>query len=266
MANKTINDLTTQTAIVGTDYLPYWDVSAVATRKVTPNYINLILLGQGNTFTAGQIFAPTSTSDTGFTVNMPAGTTASAYIARMGGTLRSLSLFSDVTGYLHITDYDYGAGAAGSYVEVGRNTNASNGAGFIRMRARGSTTYRIWPDTAGQLRIHTADPTNANDVAGTVVGTQVSMADAKNLLGEVGDPREALKSIIDAAKNGLRRFNYKSGAFNNQEFEGIVTDLAPRYGLDRDEEHPTGKSLNEIQLFADLIQAVAYLAEKIEGK
>lgn len=263
MSNYTINNLSELTGAVGGDYVALWDVSASQTKKVTLTNIWAAVMATANTFTAGQVIAPVSTSDTGFSVNMPSGTTASMLVGRVAGTLRALLLFSSTTGYFKLEDVDLGSGNAGSYVSIGRNNNATNGAGFIRMVARGGSTYRVWIDNAGNARVHTADPTNANDLAGTVIGTQTSMAEAKNLLGEVGDPAEALRSIVEAAKTGLRRFTYKSGSFNGEEFEGVVTDLAPRYGMDRDSEHPAGKSLNEVQLFADLIRAVALIAEKV---
>ena len=86
-------------------------------------------------------------------------------------------------------------------------------------------------------------PTNAQDGSGTVVGTQTSSLDSKNIIEPFTDYGRALNAIIDAP---LFDFTYKSGAFGSQRFTGIVTDYAPTFGMDRDDTHPAGKSLNEI--------------------
>lgn len=61
----------------------------------------------------------------------------------------------------------------------------------------------------------------------------------------------------------VRGFTYKSGAFQGARFEGVVVDYAPAYGMDRDTEHPAGKSLNEVNILGDLLRAVAYLTERV---
>lgn len=263
MANYTINNLTELTGTAVGDFVPIWDTSAAVTRKSTLTNLFAAVAGAANTFTAGQVFAPTSTSQVPITITQPSGMSTFAF--KISDSVGQRFAIQFISGFsrLYINDTDMGAGAAGSHVRIGRNSNASAGAGFIAMASRGGTDYRVWTDNTGVLRIHTGDPTNANDTAGTVVGAQTSMAEAKNLLGDVGDPVEALRAIISAARNGMKRFDYKSGAFNGEVFEGIVTDLAPRYGMDRDDAHPQGKALNEIQLLGDLVRAVAFIAEKI---
>jgi hypothetical protein len=59
-------------------------------------------------------------------------------------------------------------------------------------------------------------------------------------------------------------FTYKSGAFNNQRFTGIVTDYAPTFGMDRDAEHPHGKSLNEVTAHGYTFAAIKALHSRIE--
>lgn len=264
MANKTINDLTALTGVVSADYVAVWDASGAVTRKVTLANIFDVLLGQSNTFTNTITIQPSSGTSHGQRIYMPSGTTSSALLAYYNNTLRIQALAQATFNYLMMRSDDLGTDAAGAYLGAGRNTNSGTpAAGHVQLDNRAGTVYRLWPDASGNLRIGTTAPNNANDSSGTVVGTQTSMADAKDLLGDVGDPSEALQAIVMAAQNGIKRFAYKSGAFGGEEFEGIVTDLAPRYGMDRDAEHPAGKSLNEIQLFGDLIRAVALIAERL---
>jgi hypothetical protein len=88
------------------------------------------------------------------------------------------------------------------------------------------------------------------------------MLAAKTLLSNIPDSMQSLRYLLDA-KDALRSFVYKSGSFNSEEFFGIVTDFAPRYGMDNN------KSLNEITLFGDLVNAISEIVarlEKLEGE
>lgn len=268
MATKTVNDLPELTSVASGDFALLWDISSSSTMKATFTNIFNLLLAQANTFTAALTIQPSSLGSHGLIINSPAGTTNLSLRVQLNGVNYFYLLYpghaNAPSAGAVIPAVDGGNNLAGPYIEIDRNTNATKpGSGFIRLMARTGTTYRVWPDNTGVLRIHTADPIYDNDVLGTVVGAQTSMADAKNILGEVGDPMEALRAIVGAAQDGMRRFRYKSGAFDNQEFEGIITDLSPRYGMDRDKNHPAGKALNEIQLFGDLIRAVALIADKL---
>ena len=64
---------------------------------------------------------------------------------------------------------------------------------------------------------------------------------------------DALAALV-AAADLVRRFTYKSNAFDGQEFSGVVLDGAElqRYGQDADAEHPAGKSLNIINAIGDM--------------
>ena len=154
----------------------------------------------------------------------------------------------------------------GPHITIHRNNNASTpSSGFLHMVNRSGTAIALWFDQFGILRGNTSTPTSANDLAGAVIGSQTSSLDSKYILPNASaQPEEAIQHIVTAAKKALRRFTYKSGAFSHEEFEGIVTDFAPRYGMDRDPDHPAGKSLNEIVLFHDLIRSVEYLYEKVQ--
>lgn len=76
--------------------------------------------------------------------------------------------------------------------------------------------------------------------------------------------RRIVAERVRLGAEAVRRFVYRSGAFGGEEFEGVVTDLAPAYGMDRDEEQPAGKSLNEIQILGDLLRMVDSLAQRVD--
>lgn len=202
-------------------------------------------------------------SDAPLTINT-AISTPSLIVQRSGTDAVQLNALSGDRG-VAMPSFD-NAASYGPYVNIGRNSNASTPAsGHIIIRNLNNQYYSLWVDASANLRIVAgAQPTNATDTGGTVVGTQTSMAAAKHLFDDVTPIGEVLASIQQAAAAAVKRFTYRSGAFNGEAFEGVVTDLAPRYGMDRDDEHPAGKSLNEITLLGDLVRAVAWIAIELE--
>ena len=266
MSNVTINALPNIAALATGDKVAVWDVSAGIMGYATVSQVrgSAAVTDAQNTFTAGQIIQPVSTSQTGLDIYMPASVTGAALNARYSGTSRvTVATLADES-YVALASADFGDNIKGPYITLGRNSNGTKpGAGFFVMTNRAGSAYRLWIDASGNVRTGVVAVNYDNDGAGTVVGTQTSAADSKNILGEVEGADVALRHVLNAATGGLKTFNYKSGAFGGQIFEGIVTDLYPRYGMDRDEAHPAGKSLNEIQLFSDLIQSVALLAKAI---
>lgn len=264
MANYTINNLSELTGVVASDLVPVWDVSASGTRKATITNLLAGLMAAANSFTANQTISPVATTDDGLTVVMPNATTRYAVVVRDSALSSHFLLSVDVDdATIFLNGGDFGNNAVGPSVRLTRNTNGTKpGTAFFSLMNRAGTAYRVWPDASGNLRIHTADPIYDNDGLGTVIGTQTSSLDSKDVLGAVGDPMEALAAILEAAQS-LVKFQYKSGAFGGEIFEGIVTDFSPRYGMDRDEEHPAGKSLNVIQILGDLIRSVALIAEHV---
>ncbi len=292
MTNKTINDLNEQVSPAAGDFLALWVTGSAAMRKVTrANLVGATLTGGGaiatggytltmpatgtaallatvNTFTRGPTISPTNTSDHGININMPAGvaTTARAIRVTLDSTLRANLQIDDTHAYFSIATYDDGA-MEGPYLILGRNNNASTpAAGFINMTDKGGQGYRVWPDDSGVVRVHTADPTNANDTAGAVVGSQTSNVLYKDVKGSPVSDADALAHLIAAAEQ-VQRFTYKSGAYNNQEFSGLVLDgeTMDRYGMDADAEHPAGKSLNLINVVGDLLLAVRNLTARLEA-
>lgn len=53
-----------------------------------------------------------------------------------------------------------------------RKTTAGNVAPVYALENKNGSTYYLWVDANGKLRIHTSDPLSAGDTAGTIVGTQ----------------------------------------------------------------------------------------------
>lgn len=253
-----ITDLSTASSVGTGDYLV---ISQSGTdKKVVAG--KLAILAQSQTFLDAQAIAPTSTSVNGLEVNMPTSTTGKGLQLKYNGTERAY-LKGTSAGVEFILSAVNGGSANGPYLAVLNNNNASTpAAGAVIMRNRGGTDYSIWPDASGNLRINTALPTSALDTAGTVIGTQTSSLDSKHITGDPVSMDQVLAAVQQGAK-AVRRFTYKSGAYNGEEFSGIVTDLAPRYGMDRDEEHPAGRSLNVINAIGDMMILLADLAQRV---
>ena len=195
-------------------------------------------------------------------VDMPTSATGRAYRWAYNGVERGYIRADAAASFMFLSAFDNGA-SVGPSIAVGKNNNASTpAAGYIQLTPKTASARRLWVDDTGLLRIHTADPTNANDTAGTVVGAQTSSLDAKDIAGDALGVGEILDHIAQGAA-AVRRFTYKNGSFGGEEFSGIVVDYAPRYGMDRDAEHPHGKSLSIITAIGDLMIAVDYLARRV---
>ena len=231
-----IENLNSCTDPTGGDYLWIVDASAGSTdkdRKVDVS--ECALTGVANSFTGAQPFYGKLTHGEAFSV-------------------------------LTLSAGNVGRNASGKILIVGRNNNAATpAAGQVRIEARDGTAYRIWPDNTGVLRIWTSNPTYSTDTSGTVVGAQTSSLDAKYLVAGMTSIEDVLAAVQQGAE-AVRRFTYKSGAYNGEEFEGVVVDYAPRYGMDCDEEHEAGKSLNLINAVGDLLRAVAWLVEREQAR
>jgi hypothetical protein len=192
--------------------------------------------------------------------------------------LTILNGVSDVFGldshYAYFSDFDNST-LGGTYLSLGRNNNGTTpAAGYLSLAMRTGAYRPIWIDASNQVRVMTdlTALSNTTDTGGVVVGTQSSSLATKDVLGDPVTPDEALLHVLAAAKDAVKRFRYKpalegdesSRPFNGEEFSGIITDYAERYGMDRDEEHPAGKSLNVITAIGDLMLAVAELAKRVE--
>jgi len=68
-------------------------------------------------------------------------------------------------------EYGNGSSARG-IIWLHRKTTDGNVAPVYALENKNGSTYYLWVDANGKLRIHTSDPLTAGDTAGTIVGTQ----------------------------------------------------------------------------------------------
>lgn len=244
------------------DWLWLVDSSAGATDKDRRVNAGLVpWTNVANTFTK-TVMVEDPASTAAITVKARTNGLQSILLWTVSGVTRGAISCSPADSSIGLNAFDNGEGN-GTYLSLQRNSNASTpAAGFLMMQNRSGSSYRVWVDASGLLRTGVIYPTFANDSAGTVVGSQTSSLDSKELLGPAVDGAEALLFVAEGAE-AVRRFTYKSGAFGGEEFSGLVVDYAPRYGMDRDDEHPAGKSLNVVTAVGDLMLAVAHLAERV---
>lgn len=163
----------------------------------------------------------------------------------------------------------YGGGAvAGASLTVGRNQTGSGAAGFVLFNDKNNGASCVWLDAAGNLRIisGSSGPTESgsiSDTGGTVVGAQTSSRDMKDVLGLFIDRPVALRTVLDTP---LYRWKYKpNSGIQGEEFMGIITDESPMFGMDRDEAHPGGRSLNVPNAIGLLVASVQELKLQINA-
>jgi hypothetical protein len=229
----------------GTDQIAVWDTASGTQGRQTINQLITLMAGTfatlagGNTFSGSQVMTGT--------LGVQAAMSAYAWTQ---------------------ADRAAGAGQRGAYIFLGRNSDDST-PGTIQLTCSagsGGTLVYVWSDDSGNLRIKrgfSADwPTGANrNTDGVVVGTQTSSLDTKDVIEELSPIEDVLGWVAEGAA-AVRRFTYKDGTNNGEEFEGVVVDYAGRYGSDVDETHPNGKSLNTINAIGDLLRAVDYLTQQ----
>jgi hypothetical protein len=174
-------------------------------------------------------------------------------------TLQSLStkLTLLASGNLVLASRDRANGSAGPVLEIGRNTNATNsGAGSVNFLSKDGTNGYVWQDAAGNMRINTVTPSNANDTAGTIIGAQTSTRDTKQDITDFTDYAGALQKIVDAP---LHTFRYI------KEVEGYGADspLAKvRIGYIADEvpsEFMVGNVIDQVSVNGLLLGAIKEL-------
>lgn len=257
----TISDLATLSSAASGDLL-------VIRRSTTDYKIDAGLAAWTNTattFTRSVVNAPSVLSDAAFSANMAASTTGRAYRWQYDGTLRGHINTFETENSMSLLAFDNSTGG-GCFIAVQRNSNSTTpSAGYVTLHTRAGTSRHLWVDNGFLLRISsgTTAPLNGTDTsAGTVVGDQSSSLSVKDVIGTAVDGATALSHVADGAA-AVRRFVYKSGAYNSEEFSGLIVDYAARYGMDRDDEHPAGKSLNVINAIGDLMIAVTDIAQRL---
>lgn len=165
---------------------------------------------------------------------------------------QAIRMFSGIASSVSMETQDNGSGRAPMIV-INRNSNVSTpAAGFARFQDKGATSYRVWADDAGLMRRHTADPTNANDTAGVVIGDQTSWFETKNILGPALPAEDAVRSVAALA---FEQFEYKERSREtwdgaNQRFNGLVVrDRKTDWWATNCAPNQT-PALNAIELFA----------------
>lgn len=190
------------------------------------------------------------------------------------GAIFALLTGATFVGALMVSAGDSGAGAAPP-VRVYNNTNAITPApGAINLVRADGQNASVYTTNDGLLRIaNVFNITNANMAGGTVVGSQSSNLAEKDVLAGLS-PIEDVLAAVAAGAAAVRRFVYKAPLngdtgeregerpYGGEVFEGVIIDYAERYGMDRDEAHPEGRSLNTINATGDLLRAVAWLVEE----
>lgn len=163
----------------------------------------------------------------------------------------------------------FGTGnVSGNNVTIGRNNSGSTAAGTLELTSKNAGLNFIWADASsapGQLRISTAAPEEdgaPSDTSGTVVGTQASTRDVKNILNRVTNPRSALDAVLRAP---VYRFTYKGGSYNGTTFTGIIADEFPAVMMDPDAKHPEGKSFSPVSAFGYTALSIKALQAEIDA-
>ena len=180
-----------------------------------------------------------------------------------GTTLQTLTEKWRVTAAGDLTgmDRDLGNGVAGQVITLGRNTNATNtGAPSINFQKKSGTAGYVWQDNSGNMRVHTAAPTNANDTAGTVIGTQTSTRDTKQNIEDYTDYTNALQLILDAPLHTFRYRNEVAGYGEDSPLAKV------RIGYIADEVDPAfmwGNVIDQVSVNGILMAAVKELDIKI---
>lgn len=227
------------------------------------------LLGKDQTFTETNIFAPagTAATDRAIYIQMPAGSTAQALRAEYNALASFGITVGAAESQITFANRDLGNNIAGPFILFGRNTNAGaegNAVGTIRIIDVGGTSYSIWPDDTGVLRIHTAAPTGSSgsptvsDTAGTVVGTQTSWHELKQNIVE----RLTRDDLLDAVL-GLRLYDFD---MRGEHHTGLVIfeDDRDAWFVENAESQQI-PALNERSLFGHLIGAIQAQQAQIEA-
>lgn len=200
-----------------------------------------------------------------------------AQLAGAAFTGQVTSSAADGASSFRAPDADLGSGT-GAMFAIGRNQNASTPApgALVVGKVNSLGNAYLWPDDSGIWRTQlnaTVNSTNRN--SGTVVGTQTSMLSEKDLLSDGPPETQVVAERVRRGAAAVRLFQYKPSADENgkrtgarpyggEEFSGVVVDYAPEYGMDKDAEHPAGKSLNEVTVMGDLLVLSAALADRVD--
>jgi hypothetical protein len=125
---------------------------------------------------------------------------------------------------------DFGASNPGCHVELGRNTNAGTPcAGYVNFINMNGSNGCVWMDAAGNLRIW-GGPPSAGDTGGTVVGTQISVREGKDIVRPItpADRMTAVEHLIETPLY-VYLLNNEVGAGFNHFHVGFIADEQPAW-------------------------------------
>ncbi|HEX3099884.1 MAG TPA: tail fiber domain-containing protein [Patescibacteria group bacterium] len=155
---------------------------------------------------------------------------------------------------------DYGNGAAGPIIILGRNNNGTTGAGSVNFQSKAGTAGYVWQDNAGNLRINTSAPTNALDTAGVVVGTQTSTRNTKQDITDYTDYAAALNMVTSAPLHTFRYIKDVHGYGANSPLAkphiGYIADEVPA-------DFMWGNSIDQVSVNGILMASIKALNAKI---
>lgn len=223
--------------------------------------------GAANTFTAAQTINSPTAATIPLILNAASGATADILNLKIDGD-QVVRVASDHS--LQIDFYDNGS-SYGPYITVNRNSNASTpAAGFIFLVDKSATAHRVWVDDPGNLRISpTLNPTNANDLAGTVIGTQTSWHELKENIEE-WTGSEALEAIRQ-----LTLYSYQMKEDGQQTTQGQKPTYYGIVIMDEDRESNAWfglgygdqqiPALNDRNLFGYMLAAIRHGGDIIEA-
>lgn len=161
---------------------------------------------------------------------------------------------------LDIGSADLGGGTAGPVITLGRNSNALPGAGSINFQSNAGTAGYVWQDAAGNLRINTVAPSNSNDTAGTVVGSQTSTRETKQDIANYTDYAAALQAIVNAPLHTFRYIREVNGYGASSPLAknhiGFIADEVPS-------DFMQGNSIDQVSINGLLMASVKALNEKL---
>ena len=182
--------------------------------------LDTLQVGSGGTFT-GQAYIKSAAAGTiGLVVDTAASPSADAQQWMVNTTIAAaFKLFTTQT-QIGFSSRDLGSDVVGAEIFVGRNTNATPGAGTVRFTEADGDSLYVWIDNSNLVRVGATAPNNTNQGGGTVVGDQTSWHEAKHIVGpsRIGQA-EALSTLLATQ---VYDFAYRDGAYNGRIFSGLV--------------------------------------------
>lgn len=263
---------TTATVVEGDANLT-WNGSALTvtgTGRITGNTEangTLLVGANGTTVDAKAHILSPGTTTIAQVLEMPSSNTVRAMEFHYAGTRHIGIEIQAAKTRFDLDSQNFGDDKQGTQFFAGRNSSAGTvgpSAGCFSMAQAGGTSYEIWTDATGDLRIHSACPTGStgsptvSDTAGAVVGDQTSWHYKKDYVPTALTALEALERIKAL---GIYDFAYKDDP-SKIPYTGLV-------GFNRDDWYLTNTDVQQTPvldtrtIIGHLVFAVQALAAQI---